>query len=403
MIGVKNRVGSPVRGNDFFGREKFVDLLWSKLMVGSLLLAAPRRFGKTSVLYNLKDKPRYGARIVHLDLEASNEPEHFVVLLLEALAREGFSDLAPRLTGRLKKAFQGFCETVEEVQISQLKLKLRDEIKTEWQSEGDLLLEKLAESNQIVIVVLDELPMMLEAMLREQKVQKAKEFLRWFRRARTSAGNHEKLRFVIAGSIGIDHVLSQLEESASINDFEKLKLEPFNRKTAESFLDELCSTYELNIKGPVRKKLLDLVGTLVPYFIQIFFSEIQKEAVLNETPVNEKLVGRIYHERILGVDCKTYFEHYHERLRRYFEPSEEKAARKLLREIAIVGEVGRDTLFQSFSESWNGDDAEDRFNLIIAALETDFYIRFRHEDRHYEFGSTLLRDWWLRYYSLSGN
>jgi AAA+ ATPase superfamily predicted ATPase len=55
---VENRVGPPVRGKDFYGREAFVKLVSDKLKVGYVLLAAPRRFGKTSVMYRLMDAPQ---------------------------------------------------------------------------------------------------------------------------------------------------------------------------------------------------------------------------------------------------------------------------------------------------------------------------------------------------------
>lgn len=38
---MNNRVGPPVRGDDCYGREAFVQLLWDKLTVGHVLLAAP--------------------------------------------------------------------------------------------------------------------------------------------------------------------------------------------------------------------------------------------------------------------------------------------------------------------------------------------------------------------------
>ena len=53
---VQNRVGPPVRGDDLFGRDAFVDLVWEKLDSTHILLAAPRRFGKTSVMYRLIDE-----------------------------------------------------------------------------------------------------------------------------------------------------------------------------------------------------------------------------------------------------------------------------------------------------------------------------------------------------------
>lgn len=66
---VINRVGPPVRGDDLFGRDAFVELLWKKLRAGNVLLASPRQFGKTSVMYRLIDKPQDDFKIIHADLE----------------------------------------------------------------------------------------------------------------------------------------------------------------------------------------------------------------------------------------------------------------------------------------------------------------------------------------------
>ncbi|HEU4387027.1 MAG TPA: ATP-binding protein, partial [Blastocatellia bacterium] len=62
-----NRVGPPVRGDDFFGRESFVRMVSEKLKIGNVILAAPRRFGKTSVMYSLIDNPQWNYKVVHAD------------------------------------------------------------------------------------------------------------------------------------------------------------------------------------------------------------------------------------------------------------------------------------------------------------------------------------------------
>ncbi|MBI1924124.1 ATP-binding protein [Candidatus Poribacteria bacterium] len=57
---LRNIVGPPARRDDFFDREETVELLWERLASGNVLLAAPRRFGKTSLMYRLIDEPRDG-------------------------------------------------------------------------------------------------------------------------------------------------------------------------------------------------------------------------------------------------------------------------------------------------------------------------------------------------------
>ncbi|HIE53478.1 MAG TPA: hypothetical protein EYP85_17130 [Armatimonadetes bacterium] len=59
---IRNTVGPPVRSEDFYDREEFVNRLWDRLDRNHVLLAAPRRFGKTSVMYRLIDAPRGDGR-----------------------------------------------------------------------------------------------------------------------------------------------------------------------------------------------------------------------------------------------------------------------------------------------------------------------------------------------------
>ena len=51
-------VGSVARNEDFWFRDSFVDELWDALRKHNVLLLAPRRTGKTSVMYRLLDQPR---------------------------------------------------------------------------------------------------------------------------------------------------------------------------------------------------------------------------------------------------------------------------------------------------------------------------------------------------------
>lgn len=52
---IKNRVGKPVTGDDFFDRVREQRSLWNRLDTDNVLLLAPRRVGKTSLMYRLRD------------------------------------------------------------------------------------------------------------------------------------------------------------------------------------------------------------------------------------------------------------------------------------------------------------------------------------------------------------
>lgn len=400
--GLLNRVGPPVRGGDFYGREKFVDLVWQKILKGNLLLAAPRRFGKTSIMYRLIDEPRHETIIVHADLEAVSEPADFVIRIVEELAKDERFDATVGEIGFLGEAFWNFFKrNFQEVDLYIAKVKLREQFHEDWQARGTEIFTKVAENDSRVIFIFDEFPMMLDTMLKNGRKDEAKNFLRWFRSLRQAPALQDKLRFIIAGSIGIDRILNELGEIASINDFEKFRLEPFRPSVAREFLNELCKTYEFELDEEITTKILEVIGTPIPFFIQILFSKLYESSFLGDEDITVESVERIYRDKVLGVDCKTYFEHYYGRLRQYYDPAEEKAAKKTLREIAVSGELKKDTCFQIYQKNIGKEADLEKFSGLMAELENDFYVTFNHEKDAFEFGSKLLRDWWLRNYGMT--
>jgi hypothetical protein len=398
---ITNRVGAPVRGTDFYGRDEFVNLIWEKLKAGNVLLAAPRRFGKTSVMYRLIDNPRQECKIIHADLEHLTEPADLITSLIEQLAKDDLSSKVVRKLSYFPKTlWSRFRANFEEVELLKLKIKLREELRSNWQEKGDELFKRVATMPETVIFILDEFPMMIDRMARSNAhCEEAKTLLRWLRRLRQSPemGN---VRFLIAGSIGIGHVLSDLGEIAAINDFEQVRLDPFTPKVAAALLDELAATHKLALSQPSKRKMLQVIGVPIPYFVQVIFSEAAKAYAQNKEAVTPKRVEQIYRDKVLGVDCKTYFDHYYGRLRDYYRPDEEKAVKRILRELAVVGALTRDACYQFYKlEIGSRANIED-FNRLMTDLENDFYIRFDAEARRYEFASKLLRDWWLRHYAM---
>ena len=127
----RNIVGPPVRDDDLFGREEFIDLLWEKLQTTNILLAAPRRFGKTSVMYHLLDHPRDGYKIIHLDLERITEPVNFVIELLEKIDQD--SRLARLVKNGFNRAGGFFQKHIKSIGVGgwgiDFKIELKEKIK----------------------------------------------------------------------------------------------------------------------------------------------------------------------------------------------------------------------------------------------------------------------------------
>jgi uncharacterized protein len=70
-MAINNITGSPVEGDNFYGREKELEFAWNKIQNGnSLVLSAPRRVGKSSFGKRLiKIAKKEGWNTLEIDLE----------------------------------------------------------------------------------------------------------------------------------------------------------------------------------------------------------------------------------------------------------------------------------------------------------------------------------------------
>ncbi len=101
---LRNVIGKPVRGNDFYNREHEQRKIWQDLQSrNNVLMLAPRRVGKSSLLYRLeRDAPRYEMTGVYVSVAEAKNEINFVERLLQALGRKPES---VSLTDRFRKGF----------------------------------------------------------------------------------------------------------------------------------------------------------------------------------------------------------------------------------------------------------------------------------------------------------
>ncbi|MDP2113577.1 MAG: hypothetical protein Q8K69_05930, partial [Bacteroidota bacterium] len=71
-------IGQAVRGSDFYLRPRIIDDLVLHLEKGDhILLAAPRRIGKTSIMFYLMDNPKPNYLIKYLITQSVNNENEF--------------------------------------------------------------------------------------------------------------------------------------------------------------------------------------------------------------------------------------------------------------------------------------------------------------------------------------
>lgn len=272
-------IGNVARGSDLFGREAIIEYLWTRLRSSNVLLAAPRRFGKTSVMYHLIDYPRAGFRVFHFDLESVTRPVDFVVLIIERLRED------ERLKNFLRKSARGFRTLLEEVELKvspaedvTIGLALKRRLENSWKEIGKEIFSKLETTSDPIVLIFDELGMMIENFLDGRlEENEIREFFNWFRSLRIDP-KMSRCHYLIGSSISIDRHLSRLGIIATLNDFERIILREFDDSSvALTFLDGLLASNDIEIDEDGKARVFELLGPAIPYFIQALVSQMTLE------------------------------------------------------------------------------------------------------------------------------
>ena len=135
-------VGSPVDPVDLRFRCAFLAELWQSLSTSHVVLTAPRRTGKTSVMDYLRQHPQNGYSVASINVQDLTHPADFFQALLDALhdahphfVRDQLAEDWALLSGILGK--------ISEVEVGGFKLALRDsdpDWRDNWRQHGDKFL-----------------------------------------------------------------------------------------------------------------------------------------------------------------------------------------------------------------------------------------------------------------------
>ena len=138
-------VGSVAREEDFLFRKELIENLWDSLKKHNVLLLAPRRIGKTSVMYRMLDCPKKDWLVVHLNVEDLKTPGDFFITLVDAIQEhqpEYLRDTLVKGWDFLTKVFS----KIQKIEVSDLKIELRksEDLNEKWKEGVCCLLNQLS-------------------------------------------------------------------------------------------------------------------------------------------------------------------------------------------------------------------------------------------------------------------
>ena len=385
---VSNKIGPPVEGNDFFGREKEIRLANKLLDRGhSLLLSAPRRIGKSSLAKKLIDeKKKQGWKCVYIDLEETDSEDGFLRLVIDAFSN---NEIWKQIVSDTAKGLKSIFNKIEKVSVGPVEIDLGEREKKENLYKN---LKELVNHEKDTFIVVDELTLFVGILNKTRNgVEKVTYILNWLRSLRQVKGT--KIRWLFCGSVGLRNFTSSKNLSYTINDLTEFSLDELDRKEALCLLLELNKKEKIRMSNNVIDYILDKLSWNIPYFIQVIFSKLSEEYY-------EELTTDSVDAAYKKLCSENYLGTWSERLVEYQEY--ELPARQILKVLSTQPSgVERNVLLDRLMTGQDSSKVES-VDLILSKtldmLENDGYIMRNGSLR--TFRSPLLRDYWLNKFVL---
>ncbi len=380
---ISNKIGPPVEGEDFFGREKEIRKA-NRLLDSnhSLLLSAPRRIGKSSLAKRLiEEKKQQGWKCVYIDLEETTTEEGFLRLVIEAFKK---NEIWKQLTEGMSKGLVSVLDRIEKISLGPVDLNIG---KREEQEDLYKNLKELIKHDEDTFIVVDELTLFLGILNKsENGAEKVAFILNWLRSLRQVSKTN--VRWLFCGSVGLRNFTSAMNLGYTINDLMEFGLGELTREEAEGLLSGLCKSEDMEMSEELINYTLDKLHWNIPYFIQVIFSKLAEEY---EDEVTKESIDIAYNK----LCSENYLSTWSERLSEYREY--EVPARQILKALSTqsVG-LERDAMLNILMTGQDASKVEEVdyiLSKVLEMLENDGYILKMDSIR--TFRSPLLRDYWF--------
>ena len=393
---MKSYTGPWVSGDDFFDRESELRLLEQRIHDGNhVLLTGQRRMGKTSIARELGRRlEAQGWVFLFVDVEGSTCPEDVIAGIAEAA--HPVRPLMSRITTGTLSLFNRLSHRVKDIGPRQFRVSFRAALdQGNWRRFGEKLIRDCAEHDQPVLLVIDELPIFLKRMLRDDEGhEKVDEFLSWLRGTLQQLGDGSPA-VIISGSIGLEPLVRRLGIPDRTNYLYTFRLGPWDRGTCIECFDRLARSSDFQIEGGVGQAVYDKLGMGTPHHVQSFFARLTDHAHMQgRQRVAVSDVDEVYRTVLLGPAGQNDLVHYETRLKDGLgDELDYTIAMEILAEAAtqdVFGFVARRSLEQLYIARVS--DAAERIAEVLDVLGHDGYLETC--DAGYRFPSNLLKDWW---------
>lgn len=393
---MRNIVGQAVAGKDFFDRPQVVNKIRRAIRNGNqIYLSAPRRVGKTSIMYHLCDHPGDGEQYVYAITQSIDTVEGFYKeLAKQVIGSEAFGKLG-RTGDGVKKAFMELFQRLSlKVNVPAIgELTLDKGQVTSIQTDFTKLLEELDLDGGKLIILVDEFTETLDNILIKHGRQEAKRFLQSFRELMHNRKITGHVQFLLTGSIGLQPLVHKLEATDLINQLNIIDVPALSEEEACALFRRLIKPEDVQINDETVLFILRKIDWLMPFHVQLLVQEVIDVYESLGNPIDEAKADKAF-EQVFHQRNKVYFEQYYDRLKKRLEPGAEyQFVHEVLNRAALVDTLDKATVHDlavkfSFAE---------QYKATLQSLLYDGYLHETADNSAYRFNSSILKTWWKKY------
>jgi len=403
---MENITGNPVTYKNYLQTRLFlVDDLRSYVRKTSVIIEAPRRFGKTSVI----------KEFIRQEEEKEDQDQEFHVLFLELEGEETIDAFCFKLFKELLSLYQCrrhlewirellgdawnvIASRLSKVKVSELEIELHEKTRGTdfplWKERLRSMIIGLNSFDKKTVIVFDEFPDMLlnfknkneESLGFKDAADKLTGWLRSLRQEAEADNDGGKYQFVFCGSVNLRKTLEDIGISKRINDLEPLVVPPLNCEDATVLVKSLSDNYELEIEQDGIQFMVSKIIDGSPYYGQILIKALRdtREKVFHLVKVQA-----VYDAMLRGGNHDI--QHFHSRLNDYLSPVERECSAIILKHLCCGG-IPEKQLFDTYVYERCSYEV---FQSVVNRLIYEGYItRDTESQGEIKFVSTLLKDWW---------
>ena len=396
MQPLKPTIGQPATGREhYFDRPQISQPIRRSLeRGGNLLISAPRRIGKSSLIKHLLTQAAANEIIIYISVQSATHSNEFFEKLFKELIKN--NTVFAGMNGFTQRASAGLKNIISRVRNITLEggLEIDKTANIDYYTALQTLIKALTEKK--VILLLDEFPDAVSNMIRRDK-KLAIEFLLQMRELRQISSDLG-LQFILTGSSGLANVVSQLGESDLINDFEDISVAPYTEQEASVFIQRLVLGYQIHyssdfqINDNTLAYILEKINWRLPYYLQIMikslFEAFENTQVIAEPATVDKVLSAMLTAQ---SEYYGYFQYWYQRLQDNLDNASYQAAIEMLNQLAC-DKVSSLAQLKSLPFATK---PELPVKQILNILVHDGYIS-QHQQQ-YGFNSFLLKQWWVEH------